>query len=278
VKKVEGLIPESIYTALRAKISADRETADHILSVALAEYLDQPLHTLFSVSTSAALVEGLYQGALRISHLLEHGDFGIGTFINADGEMVVLDGVAYRIAAGRAIRIAPPDTLIPYAVVTRFQEEVSNKEASFSSFNQATSLCDAMRNSENLFYAFRIDGQFDTVSARVLRPVEHGTGLAAAAQRQEEHTFQKIAGTIVGLWTPRYASSFSVPGYHFHFISDDRPRGGHVLDCAASHVSIRACSIADFHVALPETVEFLRAALSRDPNADLAAAERMHPK
>jgi hypothetical protein len=52
MKKVEGLIPESIYTALRARISADKETEDHILSVALAQYLDQPLHTLFSVSTS----------------------------------------------------------------------------------------------------------------------------------------------------------------------------------------------------------------------------------
>jgi acetolactate decarboxylase len=79
MRKVEGLIPESIYTALHARISADEETADHILSVALTQYLDQPLHTLFSVSTSAALVEGLYQGALRISRLLEHGDFGIGT-------------------------------------------------------------------------------------------------------------------------------------------------------------------------------------------------------
>lgn len=278
MKKIEGLIPESIYTELQARISADKETADHILSVALAQYLDQPLHTLFSVSTSAALVEGLYQGALRISHLLEHGDFGIGTFINLDGEMVVLDGVAYQIAAGSAVRIAPPDMLIPYAVVTRFREEVSNSDATFASFDQTTSLCDALRGSENLFCAFRIDGEFDAVSARVMRPVGHGTGLADAAQKQEEVTFQKIVGTIVGLWTPRYASSFSVPGYHFHFISQDRTRGGHVLDCAASHVSIRACSIADFHVALPETVEFLRADLSRDPNADLMTAERVHPK
>jgi len=278
MKKVEGLIPESIYTALQAKISADKETADHILSAALAQYLDQPLHTLFSVSTSAALVEGLYQGALRISHLLEHGDFGIGTFIDLDGEMVVLDGVAYQIAAGSAVRIAPPDTLIPYAVVTRFREEVSNIGATFGSFHEATGFCDAMRASENLFYAFRIDGQFDKVSARVMRPVEHGTGLANAAQKQEELRFENVAGTIVGLWTPGYASSFSVPGYHFHFISDDRTHGGHVLDCAASRVSIRACSIADFHVALPETAEFLRADLSRDPNADLETAERMHPK
>ena len=61
MKKVEGLISESIHAALHARISADKETADHILSVALAQYLDRPLHTLFSVSTSAALVEGLYQ-------------------------------------------------------------------------------------------------------------------------------------------------------------------------------------------------------------------------
>jgi acetolactate decarboxylase len=278
MKRVEGLIPESTYAALQARISADKETADHILSVALSQYLDQPLHTLFSVSTSAAIVEGLYQGALRISRLLEHGDFGMGTFIDLDGEMVVLEGVAYQIAAGSSIRIAPPDTLIPYAVVTHFKEEVSNKEAAFGSFNEATGLCDAMRGSENLFYAFRIAGQFDTVSARVMRPVGHGTGLANAAQMQEELTFQEVAGSIVGLWTPGYASSLSVPGYHFHFISDDRTRGGHVLDCVASRASIRACSIADLHVALPETVEFLRADLSRDPNADLMTAERMHPK
>jgi acetolactate decarboxylase len=278
MKKVEGLIPESLYTALRARISTEKETADHILSAALAQYLDQPVHTLFSVSTSSALVEGLYQGALRISHLLEHGDFGIGTFVDLDGEMVVLEGVAYQIAAGSAVRIAPPDTLIPYAVVTRFKEEVSNKEATFGSFNEATGLCDAMRASENLFYAFRIDGQFDKVSARVMRPAGHGTGLANAAQKQEELTFEQMSGTLVGLWTPGYASSLSIPGYHFHFIADDRARGGHVLDCAASHVSIRSCSIADFHVALPETAEFLRADLSRDPNADLETAERVHPK
>ena len=278
MKKVEGLIPESIYTALHARMSAEKETADHILSAALAQYLDRPLHTLFSVSTSTAIVEGLYQGALRISRLLEHGDFGMGTFINLDGEMVVLDGVAYQIAAGSVVRIAQPDTLIPYAVVTHFKEEASNKDAAFGSFNGATGLCDAMRVSENLFYAFRIDGHFDTVSARVMRPVGHGTGLADAAQKQEELAFQNVTGTIVGLWTPGYASSLSVPGHHFHFISDDRTRGGHVLDCAARRVTIRACSIADFHVALPETVEFLRADLSHDPNADLMTAERMHPK
>jgi Alpha-acetolactate decarboxylase len=46
-----------------------------------------PIHTLFQVSTSAALVEGLYQGAFRGSRLLRHGNFGLGTFIDLDGKM-----------------------------------------------------------------------------------------------------------------------------------------------------------------------------------------------
>ena len=45
MKKVEGLIPESIYTALYTRLSTDKETMDHLLSVSLAQYLDQPLHT-----------------------------------------------------------------------------------------------------------------------------------------------------------------------------------------------------------------------------------------
>ena len=53
-----------------------------------ALYLNRPIHTLFQVSTSAALVEGLYQGAVRGSPRLRHGNFSLGTFIDLDGEMV----------------------------------------------------------------------------------------------------------------------------------------------------------------------------------------------
>jgi acetolactate decarboxylase len=67
--------------------------------MALSQCLGRPIHTLFQVSTSAALVEGLYQGAARVSRLLRHGDFGLGTFIDLDGEMIVLDGVCYRVAS-----------------------------------------------------------------------------------------------------------------------------------------------------------------------------------
>jgi len=37
-------------------------------------------HTLYQVSTATALVEGIYQGAVQIAALREHGDLGLGTF------------------------------------------------------------------------------------------------------------------------------------------------------------------------------------------------------
>ena len=78
-------------------------------------------------------------------------------------------------------------------------------------------------------------------------------------------TFSDVKGTLVGFWSPTFAGSFSVPGYHFHFISDDRKMGGHVLDCEAEHMTIRTCSMPEVHVSLPETKEFLQADLTRDP-------------
>jgi acetolactate decarboxylase len=44
------------------------------------------------VSTSVKLVQGVYQGAVRIGTLRAHGDHGLGTFDGRDAEMVVLDG------------------------------------------------------------------------------------------------------------------------------------------------------------------------------------------
>jgi len=112
------------------------------------------------------------------------------------------------------------------------------------------------------------------MKTRVMRPVLEGTTLKMAASAQQEFCFEQLQGTLIGLWSPGFAASFSVPGYHFHFLSEDRQKGGHVLDCRASDVDIEGCSINEMHVSLPETEEFLRADLTRDPVKDLLDAER----
>jgi len=276
VKSVTCNLPDSLYEALQKRIEADKSCCDHAVSQALSQWLGKSIHTLFQVSTSAALVEGLYQGAVTVARLLEHGDFGLGTFIDLDGEMVVLDGICYQISSTGKVGIVEGERLTPYAVVTRFSAEFLKEFGQLDSFSELVSVCDKLRASENVFYAFRIEGFFSFVKTRVMKTVPEGTGLKGAASHQEEFQFKNVLGTLVGLWSPGFAGSFSVPGYHFHFLSGDRQKGGHVLECKARGVSVSGLAVNEMHVSLPETEEFLKADLTRDPQDDLRSAERNH--
>ena len=276
MKTITCNLPDSLYDALVERMETEKASCDHVVSMALSQCLGRPIHTLFQVSTSAALVEGLYQGAVRVSQLLRHGDFGLGTFIDLDGEMVVLEGICYRVASDGMVTNVEGDRLIPYAVVTWFSAEFAKPSQRLNSFAELVAVCDALRSTENVFYAFCVEGKFSFVKTRVMKAVPHGTGLKAASSGQEEFNFEDQEGTLVGLWSPGFAGSFSVPGYHFHFLSADRKRGGHVLECRAIDVTINGCAMNEMHVSLPETAEFLQADLSRDPSSDLMSAERNH--
>jgi acetolactate decarboxylase len=276
VKSVTCNLPDSLYKALGERMETDNANCDHVMSMALSQYLRKPIHTLFQVSTSAALVEGLYQGAVQVSRLLSHGDFGLGTFIDLDGEMVVLDGVCYQVSSTGAVATVEGDRLIPYAVVTRFNAEFSKQIDPLDSYSKLVSVCDELRDSDNVFYAFWVEGWFSFVKTRVMKAVPEGTGLKTAASGQKEFLFQEVEGTLVGLWSPAFAGSFSVPGYHFHFLSSDRKQGSHVLECQALGVAVAGCAMNEMHVSLPETEEFLKADLTRDPQADLMKAEQDH--
>ena len=218
MKPIRCDIPNSLYAALNQRAAADGVSRDHLIVDALAKHLGQPLHTLFQVSTSAALVEGLYQGAVQVARLLRHGDFGLGTFVDLAGEMVVLDGVCYQIDPSGAVTTVEGERFIPYAVVTRFTAENSKPYLQIASFGDLVAACDALRTSANLFYAFRIEGRFASVKTRVMKAVTAGTGLKEAANAQEEFVFNEIDGGFVGRKV--------VVG----FVDDDDRTGGLVLD------------------------------------------------
>jgi acetolactate decarboxylase len=100
-----------------------------------------------------------------------------------------------------------------------------------------------------------------------------GMPLVQAAAVQPEFEFRGVSGTLVGFWTPEYAKTLNVPGYHLHFISDDRKSGGHLLECRGTNLRLQVQRESDYHIALPETEDFFKADLRRDPAADLAKAE-----
>src|SRR5215469_8003976 len=117
------MISRGLWRALMDHTERTREPLAHIVSKALAEYLQVAHHTLYQVSTATALVEGIYQGAVRVGTLREHGDLGLGTFENLDGEMVVVDGHFFQVRSDGSVRECDDEVLSPFAVITRFVPE-----------------------------------------------------------------------------------------------------------------------------------------------------------
>jgi acetolactate decarboxylase len=163
--------------------------------------------------------------------------------------------------------------LSPFAAITRFSPDREVTLDECPDLSHLTARFDALRHSDNVFFALRVDGTFDYVHARAMCRTQAGVPLVQAAAVQPEFEFHDVTGTLAGFWTPDYAKTLNVPGYHLHFISDDRTRGGHLLQCRGSNLRLQIQLEGDYHLALPETEDFLNADLRRDPTADLARAE-----
>jgi acetolactate decarboxylase len=271
-------ISQSLWNVIDERSKATGESLSHLVSSALSRCFGVPLHTLFQVSTSGALVQGIYERAVSSKFLLNYGDFGLGTFENLDGEMVVLDGAIYQVRSDGKVLNILDDVGTPFAVVTRFTPDQDHTIKNASSFRQITTICDRYRDSDNLFYAFRVDGHFAHIHTRAMRATLGGLPLAKAAAIQPEFDFRDVDGTLVGIWAPQFSSALNIAGYHFHFLSEDRAKGGHLLECSGKNLRVRVERLNDFHLSLPESEEFLRADLTKDTSKDLAYAEQIHKK
>jgi acetolactate decarboxylase len=269
-------IPAGLWHALEQRSAETGEPVRHLVATALAELLDVEHQTIFQVSTVGALVEGLYEGAVRVGTLREHGDFGLGTFEGLDGEMVALDGAFYRVRTDGEIHPVDDDVLSPYAMITHFTPDQNVSLPACSSFDELCVALDTVRDTANHFFAFRITGTFPTMNVRAACKVAEGTPLVDATALQSAWHLQDVRATLVAFWSPGYAAHFDVPGYHFHVVDDDRRRGGHLLACATGELTVGVQRLEQLVVALPETTNFLNADLGADPSSALDIAERDH--
>jgi acetolactate decarboxylase len=273
VPNLSVVIPSPLASMIENAVVNRASSLDSVVTAALSQYFQSSRHRAYQISTSAALVQGVYQGSVSSQVLLANGDFGLGTFEHLDGEMVVLEGDIYQVHSDGRVEHRQGDFGVPFAVVSRFQPDESFSIPAVNSLQDLKTACDAYRESDNLFFALRIDGIFDRIHARAAKPASEGKGLLAATQSQAEFHFNDIEGTLVCIWSPQYSSSFSVPGYHFHFLAKDRGRGGHVLDCSAKALRGELQVLSEYDVRLPETESFLKTDLAVDTTKDLRKAE-----
>ncbi len=230
---------------------------------------------LYQYSTIDALLAGLYDGELTLGDLVRQGDFGLGTVNTLDGELVVLDGVPYHIKAGGKADVAPDFTRTPFAVVTRFDEDTILKLDAIDSMEAMNKALVEGLPSRNSFYAIRLDGRFSMVKARAI-PGQHKPykPLGELVKTQIIVKFTNVEGTLVGFWSPSFVKGINVPGFHWHFLTKDRTRGGHVLDCSFTGMLARVDEIREFTLALPRSRDFDSVDLTSDRAKELDAVEK----
>ena len=230
---------------------------------------------LFQVSTIDALLEGVYDGDVTFGELGRHGDFGIGTFNRLDGEMICLDGEFYKIRVDGKVYSVPNEEKTPFAVITDFSADSTLKVNNIEGFKLLEERLNPLISSKNIFYAIRIDGKFEYVKTRsVPGQSEPYQPLASVVKEQALFEFEDVRGTIVGFWCPSYVKGINVPGYHLHFILEDRSSGGHLLECKISDATVKIDDTFSFYMVLPEEKEFLSADLSSNKENALKKVEK----
>jgi len=231
--------------------------------------------TVFQFSTLPALSLGLYDGEMTFKELLKHGDFGIGTFRALDGELVILNGKAWRVRADGRVSPVERKTTTPFAIVTRFAPDHTLQVTQPLDYPALQRRLSLMLPTTNAAYAIEISGTFARLKVRsVPGQSKPYRPLAEVVKSQSVWEWKNVRGTLAGFRFPPYLAGVNLADYHFHFLSEDKQRGGHLLDCELQEGQIRMQTLRGFEMQLPTGDDFDRADLATDQSAALKATEK----
>jgi len=127
---------------------------------------------------------------VQVAALREHGNLGLGTFESLDGEMIVVDGHFFQVRSDGSVKEVQDNVLSPFAAVTAFCPDLSSTLDNCPDLSYLTSQFDALRQSDNFFFALRVDAD---IHARAMRRTKEGVPLVQAAAVQPEFEFNNIS-------------------------------------------------------------------------------------
>jgi acetolactate decarboxylase len=236
--------------------------------------------SLVQFSLLAALAADDYVGSATLRDVLAAGDFGVGTFDRLDGEMIVLDGKIFQALADGTVRPADLAGTTPFAAVTFFAADGQIDKLSCATLDDLDSQLDRKLPHRNSPYALRVTGQFASLTIRSVPaqspPFEP---LVDVVKHQATWTHRDLRGTLVGLRCPEWMGTINVSGYHWHFLSDDRKVGGHLLACEFADCTLDYDECTSVLIHIPQTAEFdsFDAKSVTDDDVDRIERQRAEP-
>ena len=103
--------------------------------------------------------------------------------------------------------------------------------------------------------------------------------LAQEAAKQDKRElcdffFEDISGTLVCVYYPDYMDGINAAGWHLHFISDDRQKGGHIFDLDMISGIAEECKITTIEIQLPREPGFDTYSLKQASQPEIKSVEQ----
>lgn len=237
---------------------------------------------MFQVSTLQALAMGYTRTVITVEELIAHGDTGLGTYEDVNGEMILLDGHPYRADESGAIEEVSGETGVPFSAVAfvrgirKFDITDGDQISDIDSLKKLLNVKIEEDFGLNSMHMVRIDGFFEKVLARSEAPYrsQHVTLKEVLSKTQKDFAFSDIAGSLVCVYFPDYMDGINAPGWHLHFVSEDRTKGGHVFDLSMKEGTVLLDKISRIEIQLPREAAFDTYALKEASQDEIKEVEQ----
>lgn len=231
--------------------------------------------TLYQVSTIDALLQGSYEGLIPYAEFKKHGDFGISTFDSLDGEMIAFDGEFYQIRADGRVLEVTDDMTTPFGSITYFSPDFLVPIEHASNITDFAHQVEAALPSRNYMYAVFMRGEFPYMETRSIPRQERPyPRMVDASANQSVFRFNNSSGIVVGFWTPELVEGLNIPGFHLHYLTDDRTGGGHIQNLIVDNCTVELDLTPEFSMVLPTGGSFAMTDLSGNLSTDLDLVEK----
>jgi len=225
-------------------------------------------HSIFQYSTINALMQGVFDGQLTVGELRKKGDFGLGTFNALNGEMIVYNGQVFRANSQGDVLQVNDNECVPFATIGTFKADSIITFSNPIILTKIEALLDSVLPSVSLFYAIRVEATFDTLTIRSVSPQSKPyKPLVEVVKNQTVQSYKNAKGTFIGFKMPNYMGEANVKGYHLHYLSADKLKGGHVLDAVLKSGRVIISYFYHYSLQLPDNDVFLKVSKQTDSHS-----------
>ncbi|WP_298731931.1 acetolactate decarboxylase [uncultured Chitinophaga sp.] len=251
-------------------------SARHVAATIRSTPPDTLHNNLFTVGVGSGLIGGLYDGFFSYRELKKHGDFGLGAPDKLDGEIMIFRGRVYQTQhSGKTFQV-DDHQLTPFSMINFFHPDITISVVKPLDKAGLFHLLDSVLTNINGMYAIHVSGKFSYIKTRAFPPVQQHqhTPLADMLSLQHFFEFKDAQGDLIGYRLPVFMDNTNISGYHFHFLSENKDAGGHIIDLKASHFTIEIDILDSYTIKVPANKDFEQFDFKQNRAEDIKSVER----